>query len=222
MSWIAELKFDGRGLLPVVAQDTRSGEVLMLAYANRDALERTVATGQAHYWSRSRREIWRKGATSGHSQEVVDVRADCDGDAVLYRVWQTGPACHTGRGNCFARAVRDGALVEADGAGHILARVEALIYERERERPEASYTTYLLEQGIDKALKKLGEESAETIIAAKNSDPAELRAEAADLIFHLLVVLRMRGLPLGELWGELEERFGAAPRVREQRSRPPA
>lgn len=211
MSWIEKVRFDDAGLVPVVAQEVRTGEVLMLAYANREALERTVATGQAHFHSRSRGALWRKGATSGHTQEVVAIRLDCDGDAVLYQVRQTGPACHTGTQTCFDTAVQGDA---ADGR-HILARLEAIVAERFQERPDGAYTTYLFEQGVDKILKKIGEESTEVVIAAKNPGTDELRAESADLLFHLLVLLRARGLPLEEIWNELDRRFsrsGQTPR----------
>ena len=216
MSWIDTITFDERGLVPVVAQDARTGEVLMLAWANREALQRTRETGRAHYWSRSRGALWMKGESSGHAQEVVDVRVDCDADAILYRVRQTGPACHTGERSCFHRTA-DGAesgFGEAPDPRPMLARLESIIEERERERPEGSYTTYLFAQGPDKILKKLGEETAETIIAAKNEDNAELRSESADLLFHLMVLWRARGLDAGEVWGELERRFGAAPRAK--------
>lgn len=212
MDWIEEVKFDERGLVPVVAQEVESGAVLMLAWANREALLRTVASGRAHYWSRSRGELWAKGASSGHVQRIAEVRVDCDADAVLYRVHQTGPACHTLEGSCFHRRVGgEGALTPAPDAGHVLFRVAVLVAERDRVRPHGSYTTYLLESGVDKVLKKIGEESTETVIAAKNQDDAELRAEVADLLFHLLVLFQLRGLALGEVWDEMEQRFGAPP-----------
>jgi phosphoribosyl-AMP cyclohydrolase / phosphoribosyl-ATP pyrophosphohydrolase len=217
--WIDELSFDDRGLIPVVTQDSQTGEVLMLAYATADALRLTVQSGEAHYWSRSRQELWRKGATSGHVQAVDEVRIDCDGDAVLFRVRQTGPACHTGEASCFFRAAGPEGLEPAAPAGHILPRLERIVEQRERERPEGSYTTYLFTCGVDKILKKLGEEATETVIAAKNADPVELRAETADLLFHLLVLLRERGLPLREVWMELESRFGVPPR--QARTEPP-
>lgn len=212
MSWIDELKFDERGLVPVVAQAADSGEVLMLAWADREALRLTLETGRAHYWSRSRRAVWQKGETSGHVQRVREVRVDCDADALLYRVEQTGPACHTLAPSCFFRRVEEGALAEAPRAGHVLSRIEEIVAEREAERPEGSYTTYLFEKGLDKILKKVGEEAAETLIAAKNPGTEELRAEVSDLFFHLLVLLRARGLPLSGVWAQLEERFGAPPR----------
>jgi phosphoribosyl-AMP cyclohydrolase / phosphoribosyl-ATP pyrophosphohydrolase len=212
MAWLDEIRFDADGLVPVIAQAAGTGEVLMFAYANREALESTDRTGQAHYWSRSRGTLWRKGETSGHLQEVVDVRVDCDGDAVLYRVRQTGPACHTGQRSCFFRLVREGELAEAISAGHVLSRVEGIVAERMREPREGSYTSYLFSAGLDKILKKVGEEATEVVIAAKNGAADELRAEAADLVFHLLVLLCARNLPLDEVWNELEGRFGRAPR----------
>lgn len=218
MSWLDEVNFDQAGLVPVVAQEATTGEILMLAYATREALERTATTGRAHYWSRSRGEIWRKGDTSGHVQEVADIRLDCDGDAVLYLVRQRGAACHTGEPTCFHRQVIDSGIAPAPRARHILARMDEVIAGRAEERPEGSYTTYLLENGLDKILKKLGEETTEIVVAAKNGAPAELRAEVADLLFHLLVLLRVQGLPLEEVWSELEERFGAAPRLPSSRA----
>jgi phosphoribosyl-ATP pyrophosphohydrolase/phosphoribosyl-AMP cyclohydrolase len=213
MSWLDQLSFDADGLVPVVAQDAVSGDVLMLAYADREALDRTMRTGAAHYWSRSRREIWEKGATSGNRQEVLEVRVDCDADAVLYLVRPAGPACHTLERSCFHRAPAGAGLEPAPPAGSILTRVEEIVRRRDEERPEGSYTTYLFEQGLDKALKKVGEEATETILAAKNGDAGELRAEVADLIFHLLVVMRIGGLPLQEVREELDRRFGGPTRV---------
>jgi phosphoribosyl-ATP pyrophosphohydrolase/phosphoribosyl-AMP cyclohydrolase len=213
MSWIDAVKFDERGLVAVVAQDARTGEVLMVAWANAEALRLTLESGRAHYWSRSRGELWKKGETSGNAQEIVDMRLDCDGDAVLYRVRQSGPACHTGARSCFHRSVEGDDLAEADDARPVLARIEELVAARHAERPAGSYTTYLFAQGVDKILKKVGEEATETIIAAKNDAPDELRAESADLLYHLVVLWRARGLPLDELWGELDRRFGQAPRA---------
>ena len=213
MSWLDEVKFDDRGLVPVVAQDARTGEVLMLAWANADALRLTRETGRAHYWSRSRGTLWKKGETSGNAQEVDEVRVDCDGDAVLYRVRQTGPACHTGERSCFFRTVAGDELAEGGDPRQVLTRVEALVAARDAERPEGSYTTYLFAQGLDKILKKVGEEATETIIAAKNEGTEQLRSESADLLYHLLVLWRAKGVPLDELWAELDRRFGQAPRA---------
>lgn len=229
MSWIDRIEFDSRGLVPAVAQDAETGEVLMLAWADREALRLTARTGYAHFWSRSRGRIWKKGETSGHLLSVRELRVDCDADAVLYRVLPMGVACHTGERSCFHRAAPladPGAdvLVPAGDPRPVLDRVDAVVAARHRERPEGAYTTYLFERGTDKILKKLGEEATETVIAAKNGDPAELRAEAADLLFHLLVLLRDRGVPLAEVRAELDRRFGAAPRegATEDRARPGA
>jgi phosphoribosyl-AMP cyclohydrolase / phosphoribosyl-ATP pyrophosphohydrolase len=219
MSWTDEITFDERGLVPVVAQDARTGEVLMQAWANAEALRLTRDTGRAHYWSRSRQALWQKGETSGNAQEVEDVRVDCDADSVLYRVRQMGPACHTGERSCYYRAVADGGWEDASDPRPMLARLEEIIADRDTERPEGSYTTYLFAAGVDKVLKKLGEEATETVIAAKNGDNAELRGESADLIFHLMVLWRARGLGAGEVWGELERRFGKAPRPAPRASR---
>jgi phosphoribosyl-AMP cyclohydrolase / phosphoribosyl-ATP pyrophosphohydrolase len=221
MSWIDELSFDARGLVPVVVQEAGTGEVLMLAWATAEALRRTLETGQAHYWSRSRSEMWEKGATSGHVQAVVDVRLDCDADAVLYRVRQTGAACHTGERSCFYRAA-DGAgdLLQAPDPRHVATRIEDVVARRAAEMPEGAYTTYLFRAGLDKVLKKVGEEAAETIVAAKNPDDAALASEAADLVFHLAVLMQARGMALADVWTELDRRFGAAPRSGSDAPRP--
>ena len=219
--WLDDLRFGDDGLLPVIAHEAATGEILMLAYANRDALERTAATGRAHYWSRSRQEIWRKGDTSGHEQHVREIRVDCDGDAIVYRIAQVGAACHTGEASCFHRRVSEAeGLEQAPSGGHILARVDRTVEERARTLPEGSYTTYLLEKGIDKILKKIGEEATEVVVAAKNEDAEELRAEVSDLLFHLIVLLRASEVPLAGIWAELEARFGEAPRLPSTRSTP--
>ena len=213
MTWTDGLKFDERGLVPVIAQDAGTGEVLMLAWANAEALRLTAETGRAHYWSRSRGELWAKGSTSGNTQEMVDVRVDCDADAILYRVRQSGPACHTGERSCFHRVTDGTDLAAAPDPRPVLARVQDIIAQRHTERPENSYTTYLFGAGTDKILKKVGEEATETIIAAKNGDRAELASETADLLFHLLVLWQAQGLPFDDVYAELDRRFGAAPRT---------
>lgn len=190
------LVFDDRGLLPVVAQDVDSGEVLMLAWANRDALERTLATRDAHYWSRSRGELWRKGATSGNTQSIVDVRFDCDGDAVLYVVQSAGPACHTGERSCFHRPM------EADAAptvGDVMGLLQRVIDDRFERRPEGSYVASLRERGTGYMAQKVVEEAGETVVAALEADGADLPEEAADLLFHLTVLLRDRGVRLRDV-----------------------
>lgn len=212
MTWIDQLVFDESGLIPVVAQSVDTGEVLMLAFANREALLLTLETGRAHYWSRSRKSLWQKGETSGHSQSVAEIRVDCDGDSILYRVHQKGPACHTEERTCFHTRVEDGEIGAAPETGDIFSRVAEIVAARERERPAGSYTTYLFEKGLDKILKKVGEEATEVVIAAKNPAVGELRAEVADLIYHLLVLLCERGIALEDVRAELEGRFGMPPR----------
>jgi len=189
--------FDASGLVPVVAQDHLGGELLMVAWANQAALERTAATGQAHFWSRSRSALWRKGETSGNVLRVRAIRRDCDGDALLYLVDAAGPACHTGARSCFG----------AHGPqASVLAELERLVADRDRARPEGSYTTKLFARGLDASLKKVGEEATEVILAAKGESAERLAEEAADLLFHLLVALRQRNVPLGAVLAVLAER----------------
>lgn len=194
-----EIEFDERGLVPAIVQNAETREVLMLAYMNRESLARTLETSQTWFWSRSRQELWHKGATSGNTQEVVSLALDCDGDAIVVLVKPAGPACHTGSVSCFN-------ITQDEKLGSLLSRLYQLIGDRERERPAGSYTTYLFDEGIDKILKKLGEESAETIIAAKNDDNSRLVAEVSDLIYHLLVLLVARGVSLEQIANELRQR----------------
>ena len=197
---IKSLKFDERGLIPAIVQDARTREVLTLAYMNAESLARTVETGQTWFWSRSRNALWHKGETSGNTQSVVSVACDCDNDAIVVLVEPAGPACHTGARSCFDLKKED------EDLGLLLATLYELIESRERDRPEGSYTTYLFSQGLDKILKKVGEESAETIIAAKNEDGTRLTSEVADLVYHLLVLLVARGVSLDEVREELAKR----------------
>ena len=196
---IDELRFDERGLIPAIVQDADTREVLTLAYVNRESLERTIETRETWFWSRSRNELWHKGETSGNTQQVVDLVADCDGDAIVVLVKPAGPACHTGARSCFD-------LKQPEDLGALLTQLYKLIESRERERPEGSYTTYLFEHGLDKILKKVGEESAETIIAAKNEEAKPLVSEVSDLIYHLLVLLVARGVSLDQVGEELARR----------------
>jgi len=203
---VSQVRFDERGLVPAIVQDAVSKEVLTLAYMNGEALRKTLETGETWFWSRSRQALWHKGETSGNTQRVVSLAFDCDRDALLVRVIPSGPACHKGTTSCFEEP--DALSGETDGGDRfaILNRLEALIASREAERPEGSYTTYLFEKGLDKILKKVGEEAAEVIIAAKNRSLEELRYETADLVFHLLVLLREAKLPLDEVLAELSRR----------------
>ena len=200
---IDDLKFDERGLIPAIVQDALTREVLTLAYMNEESLARTIETGQTWFWSRSRNELWHKGETSGNTQNVVALHSDCDKDAIVVLVNPAGPACHTGARSCFDSTVAD------EDLGLLLNSLYELIESRERERPEGSYTTYLFNNGLDKILKKVGEESAETIIAAKNEDGTRLTAEVADLVYHLLVLLVARGVSLDQIRAELASRRGA-------------
>jgi phosphoribosyl-ATP pyrophosphohydrolase/phosphoribosyl-AMP cyclohydrolase len=201
---IGSLAFDASGLIPAVAQDAATGEVLMLAWMNREALLKTVETGSAHYYSRSRACLWLKGETSGHFQRVREIRRDCDDDALLLIVDQEGPACHTGNRSCFYRRL-DGGEVSGEACG-ALQNLQAVIEDRRSHPKEGSYTNYLFEKGIDKMLKKVGEESAEVIIAAKNPDKGELVYEVADVLFHLSVLLTERRLSWSDVFSELERR----------------
>ena len=200
-----DVRFDERGLVPVVVQDARTRAVLTLAYMNEESLRRTLGEGETWFWSRSRSELWHKGATSGNTQRVVEVRLDCDSDALVVLVEPRGPACHTGAVSCFER---DEAENDSARIGDVLEGLYEVVEGRRREMPEGSYTTYLFEKGLNKILKKVGEEAAETIIAAKDEDAGALTAETADLIYHLVVLLVERGLTLEVLAGELARRRG--------------
>ena len=203
MSAPEEIRYDEGGLVPVVAQDADTGEVLMLAYASREAIERTVETREAHYYSRSRGELWRKGATSGNIQKVIEVRLDCDGDALLYRVESAGPACHTGEMNCFFTPLAD-SDVETPNLGRTLTRLATIIAGRHQEMPEGSYTAKLFERGAGYAAQKVGEEAVEVVVAALEDD--RLAEETADLLYHLLVLLEERGVSVEEVARVLDER----------------
>ena len=198
-----EIKFDQAGLVPAIVQDWRSGQVLMLAYMNREALQKTLESGETWFYSRSRNELWHKGETSGHFQQVRRISYDCDGDALLVQVEQTGVACHTGAASCFFRTLQAGATPPAE---HFLAELERIISQRKVERPEGSYVVKLLEAGVDRILKKVAEEAGEVIIAAKNEDRAELVYETGDLLFHLLVLLARQDVALSEVLAELARR----------------
>ncbi|MBY9078970.1 bifunctional phosphoribosyl-AMP cyclohydrolase/phosphoribosyl-ATP diphosphatase HisIE [Paenibacillus sp. HN-1] len=217
---IEQLNWNEAGLLPAIVQDDTTLEVLMMAYMNRESLKLSLESGQTWFWSRSRGELWHKGGTSGNTQAITSLHYDCDADTLLVKVKPEGPACHTGEVSCFYRELplggqgavgKPGADAKAGAAADggrfaVLAELERIIAEREAERPEGAYTTYLFNKGVDKILKKVGEETAETIIAAKNKDNAELRLEVSDLIYHLLVLLQERKLPLDEIMAELSAR----------------
>ncbi|MCR8962980.1 bifunctional phosphoribosyl-AMP cyclohydrolase/phosphoribosyl-ATP diphosphatase HisIE [Brevibacillus halotolerans] len=206
---IEQLRFDDQGLLPVIIQHALTKEVLTLAYMNKEALEKTYETNETWLWSRSRQELWNKGATSGNRQKLISISADCDGDALLLKVLPAGPACHTGSYSCFSREDEASEIAEGSSENNhffILKELEALIATRQKEMPVGAYTTYLFEKGIDKILKKVGEEAAEVLLAAKNRNQDELRYEMADLFYHLLVLLREQNLPLEQVLLELQNR----------------
>ena len=196
-----KITFNAQGLIPAIVQDNATGEVLMLAYMNQEAIDLTLEKKVAHYYSRSRQKLWLKGETSGHFQKVRSFVLDCDNDTILMKVDQTGVACHTGAYSCFHNPVFD-----ESSETEVIDRLYATIANRQAVPVEGSYTNYLFDKGIDKILKKVGEESAEVIIGAKNSKE-ELVYEASDLIYHLLVLLVNERVTLGDIYGELEKRM---------------
>lgn len=210
---LTDLKFDEHGLIPAVVQHVVTRQILTLAYMNSESLQRTILTGQTWFWSRSRNELWHKGATSGNTQEVVELRLDCDLDAIVILVNPAGPACHTGLDSCFHNVLEgqspkamDQEPLPSENLGELLNGLYQLIENRQQVRPQGSYTSYLFDKGLDKILKKVGEESAETIIAAKNENSAALVAEVSDLLYHILVLLVDRGVSLEEISFELARR----------------
>ena len=194
----ADVAFDAAGLVPVVVQDHASGDVLMVAWANAEALARTAESGLAHFWSRSRGALWRKGETSGHGLRVREVRADCDRDTLLMLVDPAGPACHTGTRTCFGD--------DAAALGGTLGELERVIAARATASPDTSYTARLLARGPDQVLKKIGEEATEVVLAAKGQSDERLAEEAADLVYHLLVAFRQRSVPFARVLETLRAR----------------
>jgi phosphoribosyl-ATP pyrophosphohydrolase/phosphoribosyl-AMP cyclohydrolase len=202
---IESLRFDERGLIPAVIQDAETGAVLMLAYMNRESLSLTLETGQTHFWSRSRNRIWHKGETSGNTQDVKSVKYDCDADALLVGVHQHGSACHTGEYSCFFNPIRE-LPAAGPNLGGVLGKLVGVIHQRKTELPEGSYTAKLFKGGVDRILKKVGEETGEVIIAAKNHSKEEITWEVADLLYHTLFLLEQEGVALGDIAAELERR----------------
>ena len=205
----SSVKFDEKGLVPVVTQDIKTKEVLMVAYMNEEAFDKTIETGKVHYYSRSRSKLWLKGETSGHFQLVKSIKLDCDGDTILIEAEQIDVACHTGNKTCFFRTMVDGEWKENEEekpTAAILHEVYNVILDRTVNPKEGSYTNYLFTKGLDKILKKVGEEAAEVIIAAKNQSKEEIRYEVSDLMYHLMVLLVERGLTLEDIYGELKGR----------------
>ena len=196
------LKFNQEGLIPVIVQDDTTLEVLMLAYMNEEAYQKTLKTKQATYYSRSREKLWRKGETSGHTQTVKSMAYDCDEDALLLRVDQIGPACHTMNDSCFYR------MLLGEDKKPVLTELMTLLKSRKETLPEKSYTSYLFKEGLDKILKKIAEESGEVIIASKNQSQKDLVNEISDLVYHLMVLMVEKEVPIEKIEEELRRRRG--------------
>jgi len=214
---LEQIKFDSNGLVPVITQDYKTNEVLMMAYMNEEAFIKSMETGKVHYFSRSRNKLWLKGETSGHFQIIKSVNLDCDGDALLIKVEQVEAACHTGHYSCFYRELNKDGIKEISekvfdekkvygDKARILKEVYDVIMDRKINPKEGSYTNYLFEKGIDKILKKVGEEAAEVIIASKNTDNGEVIYEISDLIYHLSVLMVERGITFDDIFDELAKR----------------
>lgn len=199
---LENVSFDEKGLIPAIVQDDVTGDVLMLAYMNKEALEKTIETKETWFYSRSRQELWNKGATSGNRQFVKRISLDCDDDAILIQVEPQGPACHTGKKNCFYKTAYEEQIPNRQVVHEVIAEIK----DRKKNPVEGSYTTYLFREGIDKVLKKVGEESSEVIIGAKNEDKAELTSELSDLIYHSLVLMEISGVNLSDVKNELLKR----------------
>ncbi len=213
MITIDELKFDDKGLIPAVVVDNTTGETLTLAYMNRESLEITLAEKKTCFFSRSRQELWRKGETSGNYQHVVSVTADCDKDALVVKVDKEGPACHTGAESCFFNPL----FINEERNEFSLKGLYELLLGRKKDKPAGSYTTYLFEKGIDKILKKVGEESTEVIIAAKAEDKKETIYEIADLTYHVMVLMAQMGITVEEVQKELASRHVIDHKVKQEK-----
>ena len=214
MEWnIDNIRFDENGLIPAIVQDYYSKQVLTLAYMNRESLEITMREGKTCFYSRSRRELWRKGETSGNFQQVVSITTDCDQDALVIEVIKDGPACHTGEESCFFQPVYQSEEVGAFSYEDLYRMLE----DRKKNPREGSYTTYLFDQGTDKILKKIGEESTEVIIGAAKNDRSETLYEIADLAYHVMVLMVEEGIPMKELARELADRHVVDKKVKQER-----
>ncbi len=210
---LANVKFDEKGLVPAIVQDFFTKKVLTLAYMNKESLEITLKEGKTCFWSRSRQELWRKGETSGNFQTVVNITADCDSDALVVEVIKDGPACHTGADSCFFNG-----LYQSEGQNAFsYDELYDLIEGRKTDPKEGSYTTYLFEKGMEKILKKIGEESTEVIIAGGKGDKEESIYEIADLAYHVMVMMVEAGISLDEVTGELAHRHVIDHKVKQER-----
>lgn len=209
MEFLKDIKFDEAGLIPAIIQDNNTKEVLMVAYMNEETLKQTIETKKATFWSRSRQEVWVKGATSGNFLNVLEIRVDCDQDALVVMVTPEGPACHTGERSCFYRKIDEGALVDdkrSADASYVLNELVDVALDRKANPQPGSYTNYLFDKGEDKILKKVGEEAAEVVIAGKNRSVEEISYETADLLYHLSVMLVDNGMTWQDVYRELEKR----------------
>ena len=212
---VSELKFDKDGLIPAIITDADSGKVLTLAYMNRESLEISINKKLTCFWSRSRQELWLKGETSGNYQHIVSITADCDRDALLVKVHKDGPACHLGTDSCFSQPLVEG--VEEEAEPFSLDTLYQLLLSRKKELPEGSYTSYLFQKGMDKILKKVGEECTEVIIAGKGGDRAETVYETADLAYHVLVMMVELGITPEEIRSELASRHIIDHKVKQEK-----
>ncbi|WP_029687516.1 bifunctional phosphoribosyl-AMP cyclohydrolase/phosphoribosyl-ATP diphosphatase HisIE [Thermoanaerobacter sp. A7A] len=201
---IEKLKFDEKGLIPAIVQDYNTKQVLMLAYMNEESLKLSLEKGETYFFSRSRKEIWHKGETSGNTQKIKNIFYDCDEDALLIEVEPKGPACHTGNVSCFYRSFL-GEIKNYDM--EILKKLYERVKDRKTNPVEGSYTNYLFEKGLDKILKKIGEETTEVVIASKNDSKEEIVYEVSDLLYHLIVLLVDKGIKLEDVYGELGRRY---------------
>ena len=206
---IKNLKYDNNGLIPVIVQDWKNGEVLMLAYMNENALKKTIETGFTHFWSRSRGKLWKKGETSGNEQIVKEINYDCDNDTLLVKVEQKGVACHTGNRTCFFGKLFESPKSEVRSPkSELIDKIYEVILDRKRNLREGSYVSSLFKNGRDKILKKIGEEASEVVIGSKNDKKEEIIYEIADLWFHTLVLLAYHDISPEDIYKELEKRFG--------------
>ena len=210
---IEELKFDKDGLIPAIVVDALTKDVLTVAYMNKESLEITLKEKRTCFWSRSRQELWRKGETSGNYQTVVSITADCDKDALLIKVDKAGPACHTGEESCFFNTL----FINEETSEFSLRGLYGLLLQRKKELPQGSYTTYLFEKGLDKILKKVGEENTEVIIAAKADDKKETIYEIADLTYHVMVLMAQMGITVDDVQKELASRHVIDHKVKQEK-----
>ena len=210
---IEELKFDEKGLIPAIVVDAISGDVLTLAYMNKESLQITLEKGCTCFWSRSRQALWLKGETSGNYQHVTSITADCDKDALVVKVEKDGPACHTGSESCFFNPV----YINEEKNEFSLRGLYDLLVGRKQDKPQGSYTTYLFEKGLDKILKKIGEESTEVIIAAKAQDKKETVYEIADLAYHVMVLMTQMGITVEDVRDELASRHVIDHKVKQEK-----